>query len=80
MVKNLLANAGDMGWISDLGRFHMTAGNQARVPQLLSPCPATREATAMRSQCTATRKQSLLFTTREKPVHSNEHPAQPKIN
>ena len=36
MVKSLPANAGDMGSIPGLGRFHMTQGNQAHVPQLLS--------------------------------------------
>ena len=34
----------------------------------LSPCSATREATAMRSPCT-TRAQPLLTTTREKPMY-----------
>ena len=56
MVKNLLANAGDAGGISNLGRFYMLLGNEARVPQLLSPCYATTEATAVRTWCTATRK------------------------
>ena len=36
MVKSLPANAGDMGSIPGLGRFHMTQGNKAPVPQLLS--------------------------------------------
>ena len=34
-VKNLPANAGDMGSIPGLGRFHMPQGNQALAPQLL---------------------------------------------
>ena len=37
MVKNLPANAGDMGSIPGPGRFHMPEGNEAHVPQLLSP-------------------------------------------
>ena len=49
----------------------------ARVPQLLKLlCPraraSQREATTMRSQHTATRKQSLLTTTSEKSMHSNK--------
>ena len=41
VVKNLPANAGDMGSIPGLGRFHVPRGNQAHVSQLLSPCPKT---------------------------------------
>ena len=41
VVKNLLANAEDLGLISDPGRFHM--------PRQLSINCATREATAMKS-------------------------------
>ena len=36
VVKNLPANAGDMGSIPDPGRSHMLQSNQARAPQLLS--------------------------------------------
>ena len=38
VVKNLPANAEDMGLIPDLGRSHMLQSNQARAPQLLSLC------------------------------------------
>ena len=38
-----------------------------------------REATTMRSLCTASREQPLLATSREEPMR-NEDPAQPKIN
>ena len=44
-----------------------------------SPSSATREATTMRSPCSATGGQSLLATPREN-THSKEDPAQPKIN
>ena len=37
MVKNLPANAGDMGSIPGLGRSHMLQSNEARAPQLTSP-------------------------------------------
>ena len=36
MVKDLPANAGDMGSSPGLGRSHMPRGNWAREPQLLS--------------------------------------------
>ena len=45
-IKNLPANAGDKGSIPGLQRFHTPHGNQAHVPQLLSPCAATTEAQA----------------------------------
>ena len=48
-IKNLPANAGDKGSIPGLQRFHMPHGNQAHVPQLLSPCAATTEAHALRA-------------------------------
>ena len=38
MVKNLPANAEDMGFIPGLGISHMPQSNKARVPQLLGPC------------------------------------------
>ena len=63
VVKNPPANAGDTGSIPGPGRSHIP-GSKARAPQLLSlhsrahepqllsPCAATREATAT---CTATK-------------------------
>ena len=36
-VKNLPADAGYMGLIPGLGRFHMPQSNQVCEPQLLSP-------------------------------------------
>ena len=43
VVKNLSANAGDMGSSPGLGRSHMPRSNKARVPQLPSPCTTTTE-------------------------------------
>ena len=44
VVKNLPANAGDMGSIPGPGRSHMPQSNEARVPQLLKPaCPRALE-------------------------------------
>ena len=37
MVKNLSANAGDMGLTSGLGGFHMLWYDKAHGPQLLKP-------------------------------------------
>ena len=61
MVKNLPANVKDTGSIPGPGRSHMPWGNEAWMPQLLSPCSlapclSIREATAMRSPCTTTRE------------------------
>ena len=43
VVKNLPANAGDMGSIPNPGRSHRPWSNGARVPQLLSLCSRARE-------------------------------------
>ena len=43
VVKNPLANAGDMGLSPGLGRSHMLRSNKARVPQLLSLRSRARE-------------------------------------
>ena len=68
MVKNLPANAGDMGLIPGLkdsiccreskpGRLQLLSlCSGAGKLQLLKPFSATREATAMRSLCTETRE------------------------
>ena len=61
LVKNVIANTGEMGLVPALEGFHMPWGNLVCAPQLLSPCtpePAlcNREATAMRSLCTAIRE------------------------
>ena len=66
--KNLPANAGDMGLIPGLGRFHKLQSNQACVPRVLSLCSTTTEA-HVPSLCSATREtiamRSLNTTTRE---------------
>jgi len=55
--KNPPANAGDIGLIPDQGRPHMPQATKTHTPQLLSRCSAAREATTMRSPCSATREQ-----------------------
>ena len=89
VVKNPLANAGDMGSIPGLGRFHMLRGNEACSTQLLSPpatttearvleglWSATRETTAMRSPHTTTREEPPLTPT-TKALEQHEDPEQP---
>ena len=44
VVKNLPANAGHTGSSPGLERSHMLWSNQARAPQLQSPCATTTEA------------------------------------
>ena len=68
VVKYLPGNAGYVGLIPCLGRFHMLLGNQALVPQLLSPrsgalepqllnrCAVTTEASELYSPCFAARE------------------------
>ena len=82
MVKNLLANAGDAGSISDPGIFHMLQGNKAHVPQLLNLyCRALKsqllraqepmlcnEVTTVRSLHTTMSEEPTLTTTRESPL------------
>ena len=53
VVKNPLANAGDMGSSPGPGRSHMPQSNQARVPQLLSLHSRAREPQLL-SLCTTT--------------------------
>ena len=63
VVENLPANAGDMGLIPGLGRFHVLQSHEAR------PCATTAEAHSPQSPCSATRestaKRSPHATARE---------------
>ena len=49
VVQNPSAIAGDTSLTPGPGRFHMPRGNEAHVPQLLSPSAATIEARAPRA-------------------------------
>ena len=49
VVKNLSANAGDMGLSPGLGRSHMPRSNKVHAPQLLNPCATTTEACTPRA-------------------------------
>ena len=74
-VKNLPANAGDMGLIPDPGRFHMPSWNEACGPKLLSPCSRAHEPCLLRprawSPCPTAREatavRSLSAAAREQP-------------
>ena len=48
--ENPPTNAGDMGLILGLGRFHVLRSNSARVPQLPSRCAARTEALVPRAR------------------------------
>ena len=59
VVKNLPASTGDMGSIPGLGGSHMLQGNQAPVPQLLSPCARAQEPQLL-SPCAGDQEPQLL--------------------
>ena len=80
--KNPPANAGDMGSILSLGRFHMPRDNQARVPHSSWAC-APGPALCNQWSCAV---RSLRTAVRAAPAHhdqrkprSNESPAQPPV-
>ena len=92
--KKLPANAGDTGWLSGLGRFHMPRGSQAHA-QPLSLCCSAHELYFLKPGrpepilCNKRNhhKEKLLYLneeypplaiTREEPVQSNKHPVQQK--
>ena len=80
MVKNPLANAGDMGSIPGIGRSHMQQGNYACTPQLLSSC--SRACASQRLSLPAL--EPVLCNKRsrcnEKPEHCNKSsPCPPQL-
>ena len=60
VVKNLLVNAGDMGLIPGLGRFHMLLSNQAHVPQLEKAHMHNRKPAQPKINLKTIRKESTL--------------------
>ena len=54
VVKNLPANAGDMGSSPGPGRSRMPRSKKARAPQLLSLCSTAREPQLLRPRATTT--------------------------
>ena len=84
VVKNLPANAEDMGLISGLGRSHIQRSNKAWAtaaePVLQSPCSATRETTTMKSPGHRNQRVAPTRHNERKTARSNEDPGQSKIN
>ena len=78
-VKKTPANAEEMNSTPDLGRSHVPLRSKSCTPQQSSPCALEPVLHNRRNPHTAAREQPLLTTTREKPMCSNEDPAQPKI-
>ena len=84
VVKNLPANAGDMGSSPGLGGSHIPLSNWAREPQLLSLCiwslcSATREAVIVRGLRTAM-KSGPRLPQLEKALAQKRRPNTAKIN
>ena len=72
VVKNLPANAGDMGSSPGLGRFHMPRSNKARVPQLLSLHSRARRLQLLSPRATTTEAHMPRAVLRNKRSHCNE--------
>ena len=88
VVKNLPANAGDMGSSPGPGRSHMPQSNWARASQLLSLCSRAREPQLLSLRATTTEARTpkarapqllkpahLVPVLRNKRSHRNEKPA-----
>ena len=91
MVKNLPANAGDMGLSPGLGRSHMPRSSWARAPQLLSLCSVALDPQLLSLCATTTevrvprarapqRRIAPARRNSRKPASSNKDPVQPKKN
>ena len=72
MVKNLPANAGDMGWSPGLGRSHMPQSNEAHAPRLLSPCSRAHEPQLLKPAHLEPVLHNKRSHRNEKPIHCNE--------
>ena len=72
VVKNLPANAGDMGLIPGLGlgRPHMPRSNKAQAPRLVSLCSGAREPqlVSLRATTTEARVPRAHALQQEKPL------------
>ena len=72
VVKNPYSAGAQVRFLVQEGKPHLLRSNQAPVPQPLSLCSATREATATRIPPNATREQSPLPKTRESPYSDTQ--------
>ena len=71
VVKNLPANAGDMGSTPDLGTFHMPQEYKAHESQLLSPHAAAAHSTPR--ACALRREKPLQWEARVPHLESSPH-------
>ena len=71
MVKNLPANAGDMGSTPDLGTLHMPQDNKAHESQLRSPHAAAAHSTPR--ACALRREKPLQWEARVPHLESSPH-------
>ena len=74
VVKNQPANAGDTGSSPGRGRSHMPRSNEARAPQLLSPCAANIEARTPRAP--ALQREATSMKSPRTPTKSSPHSPQ----
>ena len=84
-MKNPLANTRDMGSIPGPGRFHLLQSNQALElqplkPACLEPVFSNKRSHHNEKPCVPQLENHPYSPKLEKILHSNEGPAQPKIN
>ena len=82
MVKNLLAKAGDLGWLPGPGRLHIPWGSKGREPQLLKPVClepvlCKRRSHALGSLRAVAREQPPLGTTEKASAQPRRRSAAP---
>ena len=76
VVKNLPANAGDMGLIPDLRKSHMLRSNLACAPQLLSLCSRVQEPHLLSPQATTTEARIVPMLHNTRSHHSEKSTSQ----
>ena len=85
VVKNPPTNAGHTGVNAGLGRSHVSRGNEAQAPQLLSPCALEPVLCSSGSQHNekpvySNERAAPACRSERKSLQSNKDLAQPKIN
>ena len=70
VVKNLPANAGDMGSIPDPGGSHMLWSDEAHAPQLLSLCSRAQELKLSKPVCPRACARNRKTHHNKQPVHN----------
>ena len=80
VVKNLPANAGDVGSSPGPGRSHMLRSNEAHAPQLLSLHSRAHEPQLWKPACLEPMLRNKKSHRNEKPAHGNEDsPRSPQL-